>query len=486
MEQENLNKGTPPPQTAPEPEVQQPAPDVNPKAKKEPGKSAPKKELTPAQMQRRKKMLIMPLFFLIFGAAMWLIFAPSGKDKEKEAQQAGLNVELPMPKYGGLVSDKREAYQQEDMQQKEQERMRSLQDFSYQLSEAEEEERQRKTASNPSGDYENPSRITGGSSPSGRTSAIQSSAAVYQDINKQLDTWNEQPATKVDEQPQHALKRRIQELERKLEEAGESKRMEDEELAMIEKSYKLAAKYSPQTTITAGQKASETDATGETAAAGSSTPQAGQSGKVVVQPVKQVRQNVVSLLAAPVSNEEFISAYDKPRNIGFFTAAGNEGIQDKNSIRACINQTVTLTSGKELQLRLLEPMRAGDILIPANTLITGSCRIGGERLNVTVTSIQYAGNIVPVQLQVYGTDGQAGISVPGNDAVTAAKEAASSLASSSGSSIMISDNAGSQLAADLGKGLIQGASQFVSKKMSTVRVTIKAGYQVLLLPKANN
>ena len=134
----------------------------------------------------------------------------------------------------------------------------------------------------------------------------------------------------------------------------------------------------------------------------------------------------------------------------------------------------------------MEPIQVGDMLIPANTLITGPCRIGGERMNVTITSIQYAGNIIPVQLQVYAADGQPGISVPGNDAVTAAKEVASSLASSTGSGIMISDNAGSQLAADLGKGLIQGASQFISKKMGAVRVTIKAGYQVLLLPQTNN
>ena len=127
MEQENLNKGTPPPETAAAPEVQQPAPDMKPEAKK-PAK--PKKELTPAEMQKRKKMVIMPLFFLIFGAVMWLIFSPSGKDREKEAQQAGLNVELPMPTDGGLVSDKRDAYEQEAIQQKQQERMRSLQDFS--------------------------------------------------------------------------------------------------------------------------------------------------------------------------------------------------------------------------------------------------------------------------------------------------------------------------------------------------------------------
>lgn len=475
MEQENLNKGTPPPKTAVAPEVQQPAPDVKQEAKKEPGKPAPKKELTPAQMQKRKKMVIMPLFFLIFSAALWLIFAPSGKDKEKEAQQAGLNVELPMPKDGGLVSDKREAYQREAMQQKEQERMRSLQDFSYQLSEAEEEKRQWEMAPKRMGNYEAPS-----STSSRRSSSIQSSTAAYQDINKQLGEWYDKPAPEEDEQSQPALERRIQELERKQEEAGESKRMEDEQLAMIEKSYKLAAKYSPQT---GGQPVLGTDTAGATVAAGSSTPQAGQSGKVITQPVKQVRQNVVSLLAAPVSNGEFVSAYSKPRNMGFLTAAGNEGVQDKNSIRACVYQTVILTNGKELQIRLLEPMQAGNILIPANTVVNGTCRIGGERMDITVNSIQYADNIIPVEILVYDTDGQRGIFVPGSDEIKAAREVAATLANSAGTGIMISDNAGSQLAADMGKGLIQGASQYVSKKMSVVKVTLKANYRLLLLPK---
>jgi conjugative transposon TraM protein len=470
MEQENLNKGTPPLQTAAAPEIQQPAPDVKPEAKKEPSKSAPKKELTPAQMQRRKKMLIMPLFFLIFGAAMWLIFAPSGKDKEKEAQQAGLNVELPMPKDGGLVSDKREAYQREAMQQKEQERMRSLQDFSYQLSEAEEKERQWNMAPKPAEDYEDPSRAS-----SRRSSAIQSSTAAYQDINRQLGSWNDQPKVEPDQQVQAKLENRIHELERKQEEDALRKKTEDDQLAVIEKSYQLAAKYMPGTTIQGTSK--------PPVDAGKATSNISSDEKAVAQPVRQFKTNVVSFLGSSGNDSENAEYDSDLRNSGFRTVAENDKSTNKNSIRACINQTVTLTNGKELQLRLLEPIQVGDVLIPDNTLITGLCRIGGERLNVTVTSIQYAGNIIPVHLQVYGTDGQAGISVPGNDAVTAAKEVASSLASSSGSSIMISDNASSQLAADLGKGLIKGASQFVSKKMSTVRVTIKAGYQVLLLPK---
>lgn len=460
MEQENLNKGTLPPETV-APEIQQPAPDAKPEVKK-PAK--PKKELTPAEMQKRKKMVVMPLFVLIFGAVMWLIFAPSGKDKEKTAQQAGLNVELPMPKDEGLVSDKRDAYEQEAMQQKQQERMRSLQDFSVQLADAQEQVEkggEKYTVPNSQDYYEAPSRTVS----SQQTSAIRSSTVAYQDINKQIGEFYEQPATESGERS--ALEGRIQELERKLSEAEEAKRMEDEQTALLEKSYAMAARYMPPQ---AGQTTENT-----------AVPAA--KDKVIAQPVKQVRQNVVSLLTAPMSNDEFISAYNQPRNMGFITAAGNEGIQDKNSIRACVYQTVTLTNGKELQMRLLEPMRAGDIVIPANTIVTGACRIGGERMEVTITGIQYADNIIPVEVFVYDTDGQRGISIPGSDEIKAAKEVAATLANSAGTSIMISDNAGSQLAADMGKGLIQGASQYVSKKMSVVKVTLKANHRLLLLPK---
>lgn len=37
----------------------------------------------------------------------------------------------------------------------------------------------------------------------------------------------------------------------------------------------------------------------------------------------------------------------------------------------------------------------------------------------------------------------------------------------------------------IGKGLIQGTSQYVAKKMRTVKVHLKAGYQVLLYQKEN-
>lgn len=437
-------------------------------------------ELTPQQRQKRKKMLIYPLFFLLFAGSMWLIFAPSSDKKEKEQQTKGLNTDLPMPEEKGLVGNKREAYEQEAIRQKDKDKKRSLSDFAFLLEEEQSKKGQDRSLGTKSSlsDYSKNSQGNGTGVQTkslDKSASIRSSVGAYQNINRQLGSWYDQPKVETDQQVQSKLENRIQELERKLEEDALRKKTEDDQLDVIEKSYQLAAKYMPA--------AANQGANSSPAESGKATSNVSSDEKTIAQPVRQVKANVVSFLGSSGNSSEGAEYDSKVHDAGFRTVTGNVESTNKNSIRACINQTVTLTNGKELQLRLLESIQVGDLLIPANTLITGPCRISGERMNVTVTSIQYAGNIVPVQLQVYGTDGQAGISVPGNDAVTAAKEVASSLASSSGSSIMISDNAGSQLAADLGKGLIQGASQFVSKKMSTVRVTIKAGYQVLLLPK---
>lgn len=63
-------------------------------AKKNERRAEEPKPLTPEEIRKRRKMLVYPLLFLVFGVAMWLIFAPSD---EEEDLQDGFNVEVPMP-----------------------------------------------------------------------------------------------------------------------------------------------------------------------------------------------------------------------------------------------------------------------------------------------------------------------------------------------------------------------------------------------------
>ena len=196
-------------------------------------------------------------------------------------------------------------------------------------------------------------------------------------------------------------------------------------------------------------------------------------------------EQVVSALAQPMSDSTFRSEYVKERNYMFHTAIGTTPLTEKNTISACVHTRQTVTDGQTVRFRLLEPMQVSGKEIPRNTSVVGVAKIQGERLNVLISSLEYHGNIIPVELAVYDTDGQAGIFIPGSMERSAAKEIVAGMGTSAGSSMNFSTDAGAQLAADLGKGLIQGTSQYFAKKMRTIKVHLKAGYKVLLYQPDN-
>jgi conjugative transposon TraM protein len=289
---------------------------------------------------------------------------------------------------------------------------------------------------------------------------ITSSAAAYNNLNTTLGGFYQDGQSNENEK----LRQRVAELEEKASELKNPKSTVDEQLELMEKSYQMAAKYMPGT-----QQSEERKQTTVTS-----------DDKVQVMPVKNVHKPVVSALQQEQTSEEFATDYSVERNMAFNTAVGIVQTLDKNTITACVHGNQTVTDRQKVRLRLMEQMRVGDIVIPVNAVVTGSARITGERLGISVTSIEYAGSIYNVKLSVYDTDGQQGIFIPGSMEQNAAKEVAANMGTSMGSSINISSDAKAQLASDLGKGLIQGTSQYIAKKMRTVKVNLKANYRVML------
>lgn len=415
--------------------------------------------LTPQQIQQRRKLLVYPVLFLVFFGILWLIFAPS--DKPEQEQQKGLNTELPTPEQSGIVFDKRDAYAQQEMHDKQEAKIRTLEDYAFSLDDESGYEEDEAAAFEPASVEHSP-RFRGYES----SGALHSSVGAYRDLNTQLGSFYEQQEeTPSDEESK--LLERIEQLEAELQQQQTGTSAE-QQLELIEKSYQLASRYMN------GNGSAQSDFS-----AGSATT---RNGKVAVQPVHQVHHEVVSLLAAPLSDSVFVEEYSQPRNWGFHTAAGNTSAPRKNSINASVYRTTTVTDGEEVPIRLMEPMMAGDVLIPANTILTGTSRIDGERMSITIQAVQYEGNVIPIELQVYDLDGGAGISVPASEEINAVKEIAANAGSGLGSSITITDDAGTQLLSDLGRSVIQGTAQYIGQKMRQVKVTLKAGYRVLLLP----
>ena len=409
-------------------------------------------------------MLVYPLMGLAFLGCMYLIFAPSDKDESMVESVGGFNADIPLPKGDGIISDKKTAYEQEQMENKQADKMRSLQDFAFSLGEENEKGDDLNLIDDAPAEKPKTAVIDfGAGAPNNRRSSIQSSAAAYRDMNRQLGSFYETPK---EDKEKEELKRQVEELTARLDAKENGAGSMDEQVALMEKSYELAAKY-----MNGGQPEQITQV----------TPSAPVQGSGNATPVKAVSDRTVSGLHQPMSNAEFI--YSKPRNYGFNTAVGSGYSMGKNTIRACVHNDQTLTDGQTVKLRLLEPLQAGNVIVPKNSLVSGSAKVQGERLDILVSSLEYAGNIIPVELAVYDSDGQKGLSVPSSLEQEAAKEAMANIGAGLGTSISFAQSAGQQVAMDITRGLMQGGSQYLAKKFRTVKVHLKANYQVMLYAK---
>ncbi|MCP3893710.1 MAG: conjugative transposon protein TraM, partial [Bacteroides sp.] len=268
-----------------------------------------------------------------------------------------------------------------------------------------------------------------------RPSSIQTSVSAYKDINRTLGNFYESPK---DDPEKERLVKELEEIKAKMAESESKKNSVDEQMALMEKSYQIAAKYMPQ------MQGQSMEANGQPASSGQ-TNSRNASGKTQVVPVSQVTERTVSALQQDMSSADIVKAFSQPRNMGFLTATAEKQAEAKNTITACVHDEQTILNGQSVRLRLLEPMKAGNILIPRNTLITGMGKIQGERLDVIINSLEYEGSIISVQIMVYDTDGQQGVFIPNTAEVNAAKEIVANMGASAGTSISLTSDAGQQL-----------------------------------------
>ena len=425
----------------------------------------PKREMTEEEKQKRNKMMVLGVAVIgIVAIFYWLCTSLTGNDDGNIKGRNGFNTEMPDADQGSSrIADKDKAYEMDGVKKNQQERH----DLgSYTIGESDSvkvgDEMSLMATSEPKNDETTPAK-----------QKVQQSAAACNELSQTLGSFYQPSGDAANEE----LKNRIAELEQKLSsQTASSGSNVDDQLALMEKSYQLAAKYMPTAQNGDGQV--------QYAGAGEQSSSGAQQGKKrKVSPVQQVTKTVVSALSGQMSDDEDSGGFSFQ---SFNTPVGSGGgVSRKNTISASVYGYQTVTDGQTVRLRLLDPMAVEERIIPKGSIIVGATKIQGERLCISITSIENGRMIIPVELSVYDTDGQEGIFIPNSMEVSAAKEVAANMGGSMGSSINISSDAKAQLASDIGKGLIQGTSQYVSKKMRTIKVHLKAGYQVLLYQKEN-
>ena len=414
------------------------------------------------QKEQMKKGLVFGGLGLLFALSMWFIFAPS--DKDKTAAEQGLNDSIPQATTEKLTENKLKAYELGDKAHEEEqsrEEMGKLSDYFAQNTAPSEAQREEAAAS---------------------TAKIESSMHRYEENNRLLNSFY---APDPHEEEREAMRQEIDNLKKEL--SQQSHKEEDEEkrqLALMEKSYQMAAKYLPKTSSVAPSLGNAfTNDKGNTPTITDIGTEKGQmQANAPVMEVLAERKQVVTSLGQPMSDADFIKEYGtRARNMGFHSLTSTAAPTMRNTLKVVVDRTTTLKEGDNVVLRLLETAKVQGLRIPRQSRLIAIAKIDGNRMHLLIKSIEVDGHIIAVKLSAYDTDGQEGVYIPGSENINALKEVGANIGGSMGTSFTFASSAKDQIISEAARGVMQGASQLLQEKLRTIKVTLKGGYRLFLV-----
>ncbi|MDO4707999.1 MAG: conjugative transposon protein TraM [Porphyromonadaceae bacterium] len=406
------------------------------------------------QKEQFKKGLIFSGLGLLCALSIWFIFAPSDKDKAEEHQ--GLNKDIPQATVEQLTDNKLKAYELGDKSASEEQAQAEMGRLSDYFADATPEVQQAQQAS---------------------SAKIEGSLQRYEENNRLLSSFY---APDPHEEEREALRAEIGELREELRKKdSEAEDEEEKQLRLMERSYQMASKYLPKGTNLPANAFAE--ATERPIAEPQSKGNVTAAGEPILEALTE-RREVVSSLAQPMTDSIFMSEYGtKERHLGFHSLASQKDAVQRNTLRVVVDRTTTLQEGEYVALRLLETARIKDLRIPRGGKLIAQAKIEGNRMQLLIKSIEVGGQITPVKLSAYDTDGQEGIYIPGSENVSALKEMGANIGGSMGTSFTFASSAKDQIISEAARGVMQGASQLLQKKLRTIKVTLKGGYRLFLV-----
>jgi len=403
--------------------------------------------------ERLKKPVIYFLMTVVCVLCFYLIFKP--KDN-KIVEEAGFNADIPQAKDGQLQSDKQKAYEQQLLEQKNEEKREAITT----LSDYWEEQNNVNQNSNQS---------SLSSIGSGLLQSDQNAVNSYRNAQQALTSFYSRDDNEVNNLRKEISRLKNESMQNNSSPAGLGI---SDQLELMEKSYQMAARYLPsnlkQDEILSKEKG----------------PQQAEEKKVQLTPTKSARPVIVSSLYRELSDSVFIEGLREHRFYGIITDAKRGG-ETKNSISGIVYETTTLTNESILAIRLSENMELGRKELPKGTLLFATAKFQGGRLQLKISSIEYQGNVYPVDISVHDNDGQLGLYVSYSPEQNTISDILGNMSQTSGTNIMMTQSAGQQVAADLSRGVVQGVSGYFQKRIRQLKVTVKAGHKVLLVSKNN-
>ena len=252
--------------------------------------------LTLQEKRRYMKFAVYPLFFLIFAGIVLLIYSPTEKEKAEAEKERDSIPRSRLPKRAVWKATRSAPTSGKPCRRKE----RGRKDTFLEMSELFNRNKDRKDTV-PSVDSGVNLELPSVPETVQTHNPVRSSTSAYHDMNRLA--YDHLHATETSREEE--LLRRIEELEKRQNMEPSQEQSLEEKMALMEKSYELAARYNGKQTP-------------------SVIPTDDRKDRTSVKPVKRIRQEVVSSLAQPVNDGDFIAGVSEERNTGFHTPVGRD------------------------------------------------------------------------------------------------------------------------------------------------------------------
>lgn len=163
----------------------------------------------------------------------------------------------------------------------------------------------------------------------------------------------------------------------------------------------------------------------------------------------------------------------------YFNTVGKE--QKTSLITAILDETVKVTDGSRVRIRLLDDIMINDALLTKGTYLYGNVSgFKAQRVNINISSIMIDGKQIKVDLSVYDNDGQEGFFVPSSAFRDLSKDVGAQIGSQT-----IQMNSQSEGVEQFALGALQDAyrstTQAISKNIKKNKAKLKYNTQVFLV-----
>ena len=271
---------------------------------------------------------------LLCALSLWFIFAPS--DKDKGAEQEGLNKDIPEATVRQLTDNKLKSYELGDKSASESETQAEIGRLS---------------------DYftEEPASLEAQGQSS--STKIEGSLQRYEENKRLLSSFYAPDPNAEERDALRAENEDLREALRKKESEADDE--EEKQLRLMERSYQMASKYLPkggELPAKAFLRAEERPIV---------EPEAESALQEPRMEILAEQKQMVSSLAQPMADSTFSQEYgSKERHIGFHSALAQPSSVQRNTLPVVVDHTTTLREGDYVALRLLELAHIGELRIP--------------------------------------------------------------------------------------------------------------------------